>query len=76
MTRPVITEIKVDNKKLKELESMLKSAESKIRKQRHLAGECLIYGEIPSKLVTYHMDGIKLVEKYCKKHFKGIKWDK
>jgi hypothetical protein len=74
MTKPIITDIKVDKKKLKELKSILSSAltgaESKLRRQRHLIGECLICGAIPTKLFTYDMDGAQKIEKYCDKCLK------
>jgi hypothetical protein len=76
-SRPIITDIKVDKEKLKELKSLLTSAligtESKLRRQRHLIGECLICGAIPTKLLTYDMDGAQKIEKYCAKCLKKAK---
>lgn len=76
-SKPIITEIKVDKQQLKELKSILTSAligaEPKLRRQRHLIGECLICGAIPTKLLTYDMDGAQKIEKYCDKCLKKAK---
>ena len=70
--------INTDNKILQELKSIVESAlygvEFKRRRQRHLVGECIICGSIPTKKVSYDVDGAKLVQKYCNKCFK--KWAK
>ncbi len=76
-SKPIITEIKVDKQQLKELKSILTSAligaEAKLRRQRHLIGECLICGAIPTKLLTYDMHGAQKIEKYCDKCLKKAK---
>jgi hypothetical protein len=70
--------IEVDKEKLEDLNAILSSSKigptTKRTKQKHLIGECCICLGIPTKLVTYDMDGASKIERYCDKCFE--KWDK
>jgi hypothetical protein len=36
----------------------------------------MLYAQLPTRLVSYDMDGAQLVERYCEKCFEKQKWDK
>ena len=78
-SKPEISEIIIDKQKLKGLQERLKnphfSHDAKNDLIKKVAGGfCSDCGEIPTKIVSYDMDGAKLIEKYCDKCFK--KWEK
>lgn len=76
MKKPKITDIKLPKEKQDRLNSILNSnTYSDYRKsiyQRQIVGICSC-GAIPTKLVTFDVDGASLIEKYCDKCFE--KWE-
>jgi hypothetical protein len=41
--------------------------------KQYAGGVCLICGDVPTKKITYDVDGAVLVERYCSKHFKSTR---
>ena len=76
---PEIRKIVLDKNKLKELLIRLKSPHVSDAAKTHLikkvaGGFCSQCEGIPTKIVSYDVDGAQVIQKYCDKCFK--KWDK
>jgi hypothetical protein len=73
---PKIEEIRITKKQLGELSSLIKrdtlttEVRNRIIKQ-YAGGVCSICGDVPSKKVTYDADGATVIERYCKRCFRG-----
>lgn len=78
-SNPKIEDIKIGKKQLDEIASLLKkeslTTEFKNRVIKlYAGGVCGICGGIPSKKITYDADGATVIERYCNKHFEGIRF--
>ena len=73
---PKIENIKITKNQLDEIASLLKkeSLTTEFRNRvikAYAGGVCVICGYVPSKKITYDVDGAQVVERYCDKHFKS-----
>jgi len=70
--KPIVTDIKLPKAKQDKLNSILNSSKySEYRKsiyQRHIVGVCRC-GNVPTKIISFDVDGASLIEKYCDKCF-------
>lgn len=79
--KPIVEPIKIEKLKLEELDSILKSIKTtdSLRYEaikEYAGGVCMLCAQLPTRLVSYDMDGAQLVERYCEKCFEKQKWDK
>ena len=77
--KPIVEPIKIEKVKLEELELILKSIKTtdSLRNEaikEYAGGVCMLCAQLPTRLVSYDMDGAQLVERYCEKCFR--KWEK
>lgn len=75
---PKIEEIKLSKKIKEEISSLIKrdSLTTEVRNRiikQYAGGVCLICGGVPTKKITYDVDGAILIERYCGKHFKSTR---
>ncbi|CAN5587175.1 hypothetical protein BH18THE1_BH18THE1_00850 [soil metagenome] len=78
-SKPVIRPIIVDKQKLQELREKLKSSRlssdaKHAEMKKVVGGVCSRCEALPTKILSYDVEGAQLIEKYCDKCFK--KWDK
>jgi hypothetical protein len=79
--KPIVEPIKIEKVKLEELDSILKSIKTtdSLRYEaikEYAGGVCMLCAQLPTRLVSYDIDGAQLVERYCDKCFEKQKWDK
>jgi len=71
--KPVIEDVKIDPKKLTELNEILNSGCSQCSKKQAMkqiaGGCCCICGSIPDKIVKYKIEDATVAERYCDKCF-------
>ena len=77
-SEPKIEKIKLSRKIKEEISLLIKrnSLTTVVRNRiikRYAGGVCLICGDVPTKKITYDVDGAVLVERYCSKHFKSTR---
>jgi hypothetical protein len=75
---PKITEIILDEETAKDLQQKLKNPHisddaNKALIKKVVGGFCSHCGGIPTKIVSYDMEGAKKIEKYCNRCCEG--WD-
>ena len=75
--RPVIKPIIVDKHKLDDLRQKIESPNISIEAKyavmkKVVGGVCSRCDEIPTKILTYDVEGAQLIEKYCDKCFKKL----
>lgn len=77
-SEPKIEKIKLSRKIKEEISLLIKRnslttvVRNRIIKQ-YAGGVCLICGDVPTRKITYDVDGAVLVERYCSKHFKSTR---
>ena len=76
---PEIRKIAIEENTLKNLRERLKNPHVSDSAKNHLikklvGGFCYVCQGIPTKIVSYDVDGAQLIQKYCDKCFE--KWDK
>ena len=79
--KPIIEPIEIEKVKLEELDSILKSIKTtdSLRYEaikEYAGGVCMLCAQLPTRLVSYDLDGAQLVERYCDKCFEKQKLDK
>ena len=72
--KPKVTPIVIPDDKLQSLKKKLDDPDMALDIKRDLVkevmgGECLVCQGIPTKIASYDMDGITLIEKYCDRCF-------
>ena len=73
--KPTITPIVIPDDKLQFLKKKLEDPNLSLYLKRNyirkiMGGHCAICQKIPTKIASYDMDGISLIERYCDKCFK------
>jgi len=73
--KPTITPIVIPDDKLQFLKKKLEDPYLSLHLKRNyirkiMGGHCTICQKMPTKIASYDMDGITLIERYCDKCFK------